>query len=548
LPSVRSNIATLSAVFAVCLGAQHHQLTQRGAMQSRKQPRALLEQARKAEAKHDLVRAYQLYSQAAAEDPTDPVIWGKLRFLRNSIPSASARVTLSGPPPPVEAPGMAGGSISAKELEEARLLTDPIKLSAAKPGRQNFHLKGDVKKLWEDVAAAFGLLVIFERDLANQPPPSVPIRLDIDDADYRSAFYAVASATNTFPTAITDRVALVSQDNVQKRTEYEQTVVRVFPIPDRTSIQEAQEISQAIQQTLEMRRIAVDQQKRQILVRDRLAKVELAAMLLLELSQSKPQVEIEMELLSANKNTSRNWGIALPNSAALVNFGKVADNVKFGIPTGFLNFLTFGGGATFLGLGIGNAQLLADYTKSESKTILRASLTTSDGQAGTLHIGDKYPIITSQYSAGAGSDPAFNPPPVINFEELGLVLKVTPFVHGIDEATLELEAEFKVLGAGGFNGIPVINTRKFQSKLRLTTREWAVVAGLVSRNDTRTLTGIAGLADIPVLGPALSRNGRGEELSDVLVLLKPRIVSMPASERVTNLFWYGSENRPRAPI
>ena len=519
-----------------------------GAEQPHPDPRALVEQARKAEAKGDRIRAYQLYSQAAAEAPTDALIWGKMRALRNSIPSAAARVTLPDPPT-VEAAGMAGGSITAKESEEASRLIGPITLTAAKPGEQDFHLKGDVKKLWEDVTAVFGLLVIFERDLANQPPSPTPLRFDVDKADYRGALHALGRATNTFPTAVTDRVVLVAQDSVQKRTEYEQTVVRVFPIPDRTSVQEAQEISQAIQQTLEMRRIAVDQQKRQIVVRDRLSKVELAAMLLQELAQAKPQVEIEMEILSASKSVSRNWGLTLPNSSALVNFGKIANNISFARPANFLNFLTFGGGATFLGLGIGNAELLANYTKSESQTILKTMLTTSDGQAATLHIGDKYPIISSQYSGSeGGGSGSFNPPPVVNFEELGLVLKVTPFVHGMDEATLELEAEFKVLGSGGFNGIPVINTRKFQSKLRLSTKEWAVVAGLVSHNDTRTLSGIAGLADIPVLGPLLSRNGREQDASDVLVMLKPRIVSMPASERITHRFWFGSENRPRSPI
>ncbi len=535
---VHSKKAAFFAALSLLLGAE----------QPHPDARSLVEQARKAEAKGDRIRAYQLYSQAAAEAPTDALIWGKMRALRNSIPSAAARVTLSDPPP-VEAAGMAGGSITAKESEEASRLIGPITLTAAKPGQLDFHLKGDVKKLWEDVTSAFGLLVIFERDLSNQPPPQTPLRFDVDKADYRSALHALGRATNTFPTAVTDRVVLVAQDSIQKRTEYEQTVVRVFPIPDRTSVQEAQEISQAIQQTLEMRRIAVDQQKRQIVVRDRLSKVELAAMLLQELAQAKPQVEIEMELLSAGKSTSRNWGLTLPNSSALVNFGRIANNISFTRPGSFLNFLTFGGGMSFLGLGIGNAELLANYTKSESQTILRSMLTTSDGQAATLHIGDKYPIISSQYSGSAGGNTgSFNPPPVVNFEELGLVLKITPFVHGMDEATLELEAEFKVLGSGGFNGIPVINTRKFQSKLRLTTKEWAVVAGLVSRNDARTLSGIAGLADIPVLGPLLSRNGREQDSSDVLVMLKPRIVSMPASERITHRYWFGSENRPRSPI
>jgi Flp pilus assembly secretin CpaC len=511
--------------------------------------RALVEQARKAETAGDKARAYQLYSQAAAESPSDPSLWAKMRILRAAIPPVSPVVPLPAPPP-VEAAGMADGQITRRELDEARRLAGPVTLTAAKPGRKSFHLKGELKKLHEDVAAAFGLVVIFERDLMNLPAGGAPIRFDIDEAGYREALHALSRATNTFPTAISDRVVLVSQDTVQKRNEYEQTVVRVFPIPDRASVQEAQEISQAIQQTLEMRRIAVDQQKRQILVRDRLSKVELAEVLLHELSQAKPQVTIEMELLATSKSSSRNLGLTLPNSSALVNFGKVGSNISFTKPGSFLNFLGFGGGASFLGLGIGSAELLASYTRSEAQTISTSTITVSDGVAATLHVGDKYPIVSSQYvgATAAPGETTFQPPPVVNFEDLGLVLKVTPSVHGIDEVTLEIDAEFKVLGSGGFNGIPVINTRKFQSKLRLKTSEWAVVAGLVSSSDARTLSGIAGLADVPFLGPLLSRNGKDTEDSEVLLLLKPRVVSMPASERITHLFWYGSETRPKSPL
>jgi general secretion pathway protein D len=508
-----------------------------------------LEQAQKAEAAGDKLGAYILYQRAATERPSDPAVWAKMRALRSAfLPTLPVAQTGIAAAPQIVISSLTG-TITGADLAESRSLEGPPVLSAAKPDHRSFHVRGEVKKLFEDVTREYGLIVIFERDL-NSASPAPTIRFDVDDADYKTAIHALSRATNTFATPISEKILLVAQDNVQKRQEYEQTVARVFSIPQRTSVQEAQELMQAVQQTLEIRRIVVDQQKRQILVRDRRSKVELAALLLEEMSNYKPQIEIEMEMLTANLNTSRNLGVTLPNSSALVSFGNVTDKIGFFRPSNFLNFMTFGGGTTFMGLGLGSAQLLADYTKSESNSILRSMLMASDGQAATLHIGDKYPIVTSQF-VGPSAKPGQNsviPPPAFNFEELGLVLKVTPFIHGPDEVTLELEAEFKVLGAGGFNGIPVINTRKFQSKLRLTTKEWAVVAGLVSESDARTLSGMAGLANIPILGPILSRNGKETTNSQVLLLLKPRIVSMPPSERVTKQYWFGSETRPLSPL
>lgn len=509
----------------------------------------LAEQARKAELGGDKIQAYLLYQRAAAEAPTDPAIWNKLRALKGAVAVTSLPPGEMPPPPEIRLRKLEG-SISPRDLRDAARLEGPPVLAPTKPGKRSFHLRGDVKKLYEEVSAAYGFVTIFDREIASQTANG-NLRFDVDDADHRTALHALSRATNTFPTPLSAKVLLVAQDSTQKRQEYEQTVARVFEIPQRTSVQEAQELMQAIQQTLEIRRITVDSQKRQILMRDRRAKVDLAAALLAEMMQYKPQVEIELELLTADSNMTRNLGISLPGSASLINFGKITNTIGFqGAASGILNFLTFGGGTTFMGIALGDSQLIADYTRGETRSVLKSFLVASDGQAATLHIGDKYPIVTNKY-VGPAAQPGQNtvaPFPTFNFEELGLVLKVTPFVHGPDEATLEIEAEFKVLGSGGFNGIPVINTRKFQSKVRLSTKEAAVVAGLVSESDARTLTGIAGLASIPILGPLLSKNGKEVIKSEALLLLRPKILSMPPSERATRLFWFGSEMKPLSPL
>mgnify|MGYP001035398034 CR=1 FL=1 len=50
----------------------------------------------------------------------------------------------------------------------------------------------------------------------------------------------------------------------------------------------------------------------------------------------------------------------------------------------------------------------------------------------------------------------------------------------LDELTLDFEAEFKTLGAGGFNGLPIISSRRFVERVRLKFGEYAIVAGLLS--------------------------------------------------------------------
>jgi Flp pilus assembly secretin CpaC len=90
----------------------------------------------------------------------------------------------------------------------------------------------------------------------------------------------------------------------------------------------------------------------------------------------------------------------------------------------------------------------------------------------------------------------------------------------------------------------VISTRKFQGKVRLRNNEWAVVAGMVSEVESKAITGLAGLSTLPIIGPALRRNTTSREESNVLVVLKPRLTSLPPSESAPRTLWIGTETRP----
>jgi general secretion pathway protein D len=138
----------------------------------------------------------------------------------------------------------------------------------------------------------------------------------------------------------------------------------------------------------------------------------------------------------------------------------------------------------------------------------------------------------------------YTPPPTINFEDLGVVLKITPSVHDEGEVTLDVDAEFKTLGTSSPNGIPVIASRKFQGKLRLNNGEWAVIAGLVSTTDSDSRNGIAGVFSLPLIGRLLSQDTIARQSSEVLIVLKPHLVTPAPWDSVTRTIWVGSEAKP----
>jgi general secretion pathway protein D len=158
--------------------------------------------------------------------------------------------------------------------------------------------------------------------------------------------------------------------------------------------------------------------------------------------------------------------------------------------------------------------------------------------------------VTATYSGGStgqigtGLASGLSAPPTINFEDLGLVLKVTPSVHDQGEVTLDIESEFKVLGATDANGNPSISSRKYTGKVRLRMDESAVVAGLIGSSDSDTISGIPGVANLPWLGRLLRTNNLNKSSDEVLLVLRPHLLSMPPWEFGSTPIWIGTETKP----
>lgn len=475
--------------------------------------------ARKAEKSGQGERAFQLYAEVAAhevahiethaDDPDDTTL----------------------------------GVITAKELFDARHPQPPPRLTPSAV-TTDFDIRGDVKTIYEQVAKAYGYLVVFDRDFQAAPQ----LRFKISGVGYREALHALEAVTSTFIVPAADRLFLVAKDTAQKRTELESTVAIMIPLPETVQVQEAQEIAQAVRSIMEIQRLIVDSAQHAVLIRDRVSKVRPAQMIFDDLLQHRAEVMIELEFLSANRTSALKYGLQLPTSFPLVDFGRIgAGNILPSLPSVVTKFLVFGGGRTFFGVGITDAQLFASISRSQASSVLKSQMLSLDGQPATLHLGDKYPIVSSIYSS-TGNLGGSGFPPSVTFEDLGVVLKITPHAHGLEAVSLDVEAEFKTLSGSTYNDIPVIVTRKFSTKVRLETGQWAVMAGLMTHTKSKSQSGLAGLSSIPLLGALFRQNSVDSENTDMLLVIKPRLVNLPPTEMLTHPLWVGSETRPMTPL
>jgi general secretion pathway protein D len=488
----------------------------------------------------DNFKAYLLFAQAVQLDPLNSLYSQRKMALQNS-PALRADAQLA-PDPALPAGQIAGDTLTGNELTPEAEPPPQLKGSAE---NKSFNLKGDARIVLEGAGAALGVEMVF--DPAYQPLPNVAFHAE--DASFEDTLLTLERVTDSFFVPLNEKAVLVVRDTTQNRTQFTPTMSVTVPIPDRISAQEAQELVTAVQQILEVRRISLDPTKRLAIFRDSVSKATAARDLFLTLSRSRAQIAVDVEILSVSKTSSLSYGLSLPTSASIVDFGKsVAGIVNLpGNAGGFTSLFAFGGGATPFGLGIASAAAFATLSNASSQTLLSLQMVSLDGQAASFHVGDRYPVISATFS-GLTPDTIVSQTlvPTVNYVDLGIQLKMTPTVHQGGEVTLDLDAQFKTLGAGGANGIPVIASRQYQGKVRLRNGEWAVVAGLVSMNNSETPTGVAGLSELPLIGRLFTHQTRSTDAADVLIVLKPHLVAEPPWEEVSRPMWTGTETRPRS--
>ncbi len=183
-------------------------------------------------------------------------------------------------------------------------------------------------------------------------------------------------------------------------------------------------------------------------------------------------------------------------------------------------------------------------SNSFADAIFHADMTALDGQAASLKVGERYPIITSAYIGPTGAGQNTGIPPAVQFQDLGLILKITPTVQGDGEVSLDVDAEQNALNGASNDGIPVITTRHFQGVTRLVEGESAVIAGLMQSSISENRSGFPVLSNIPLLGRLFTTTTKTELVGQTLIVLKPHLVSLPPWETPTPVLWVGTETKP----
>src|SRR5437588_2080163 len=350
---------------------------------------------------------------------------------------------------------------------------------------------------------------------------------------------AACAVTHTFWTPLEEKQILILIESPENHRQFDRLGLRTFYVPGISAPQELNDIVNLLRTVFEIRFVTPHPQDNTIVVRAPIAVLDAATQLIGTLSDSRPQVMLDVHVYEISSTLTRNMGLHIPNQFNLFNIPagalaalggqNIQDLINQLIANGGINqanntaisallaqlqnqqsqqnsifsqpLATFGGGKTLTGVSLDQVSAQLSLNQSSIKTLDHAMLRASQGNDATFRIGSRFPILNASFA------PIFNTSsisrvlqnnsfqaafPSFNYEDLGLTIKAKPAISESD-VRLELEINLKALAGQSINGVPVIGNREYKGSIALLDGEPAIVAGEVTHNETLALSGIPGM-------------------------------------------------------
>jgi tetratricopeptide (TPR) repeat protein len=440
----------------------------------------------------------------------------------------------------------------------------------AKPidGHHDIHYRGDSRGLLTAVAASYGLTVVFDDNF-----PSRHVRFDIENADFATAMQAASAIAKSFTVALEDTVLFACGDTPENHRSYDRMGMRSFYIPADDPTKDLNELMNALRTIFELKFASSNAASSTIALRGPQAALEAATQFLGQLYSPRPEVLLDLKVFQVSHTYAHNIGLHVPDNFNLYNISAGAlaalggqslqsllNNANSQTIAALLAQLqnqqnsifsqplaTFGGGLTFMGLSLDQLSAVLSMNESSVQELDHVQLRASQTKEATFKLGSRYPIVNSSYSAGLSSaalkalgvqSSSVAMIPSVSYEDIGLTLKAKPLVHSNSDVALELEIQFRTLGAAAANGNPIISNREYKGGILLKEGEPAAVAGMITESDQKSLNGLPLFSTIPGVGLLTSQHTKQEENDELLILITPYVVRSPERSEAPEI-WIG---------
>jgi type II secretory pathway component GspD/PulD (secretin) len=440
-------------------------------------------------------------------------------------------------------------------------------------GTQSFHLKSDRRTVIQTVYRSFGIQASVDQTVTGPP-----IRFEMDNATFLQATQAVNLATDSFTVPLDAHRALVAKDSRMNRQQYMREEFETVYLGG-LSTADMTEIGTLAKNVFQLQQVVVQQTTGTLTVRAPTDKLNAFNATLRQLLDGRSQVLLTVRLIQLAHTNQRNTGVQPPQQITAFNVyaeeqsilnqnqALVQQIISSGLaaPGDTLTILgillasgqvssslfqngiaLFGGGLTLSGFSPGPVKINLNLNSSESRELDDLQMHLGDGEEGTIKSGSRYPIETSQFSnlgtsgisipglttAGASGslssllsqlNSGAQTIPQVEYQDLGLTFKATPRVIRNGDVALTMDMKITALGGSSLNGIPILNNRSYSGVVTLKDGSGVVIVSQVDKEESRALSGLPGLTEIPGLNTVTDTDVQ-RNYATLLIIVTPHVI------------------------
>jgi general secretion pathway protein D len=445
----------------------------------------------------------------------------------------------------------------AQEKERLGRLLGVAELKPLNPAPINLKMNNKTKVLFDTVAKYAGINLLWDPEY--QIPAKDGFNVELNDSTIEQALDYLSVLTHSFWKPLSPNTIFVTNENPNKRRDYEEQVAKVFYLQNIQSTQELQEVVNAIRTVADINKVFPFNGQNAIIVRAEADRVELAEKIINDLDKPKAEVVVDLMVIEASSTFSKqvtaaiaSTGLNLPltfsprSSIQVQNSGTSTTNTNTSTTavtptTGTtsstattamipLNQLKQIGSSDFAAT-LPSALLQAALSDAGSRILQAPQLRSVDNVKATLKIGEKEPIATGSFQpgvAGVGINPLVNTQ--FTYQDVGVNVEITPRVHENGDVTMHIDLDISTVASyvnvGGINQ-PVIGQRKVQHDIRMRQGEVGLLGGLINTEDDKTVTGIPGLSSIPLLGNLFKGSSVNHNRDELMIVVIPHVIRQP---------------------
>ncbi len=189
----------------------------------------------------------------------------------------------------------------------------------------------------------------------------------------------------------------------------------------------------------------------------------------------------------------------------------------------------FGGFGGQIGDTIFGAIINAVKSDTTSNLLQVPHLVTLDNQEAYSLVGQEIPITTGQ-ALSNNFDNTFR---TTQRENVGIELTARPQVNSSGSIKLNLRLEVSSIAGpvSNDNSDLILNKRQVETTLTVDDGQIAVMGGLLSDEERRTIEKIPLLGDIPVLGNLFKSKAKSRNKTNLMIFIRPTILRTPEDSR-----------------